>query len=127
MIKHTSVFETFAQLAILPNQTWVVKGELLWIPIFGWWLAGTRAIAIDRKSGRTAVTQIIEQGKERLGKGVSLSVFPEGTRMPAGTTRRYGIGGAALAQAADVKIVPIAHNAGDFWPRHSFRRRPGLI
>jgi 1-acyl-sn-glycerol-3-phosphate acyltransferase len=127
MIKHTTVFETYAQLALFPQQTWVLKRELLWIPIFGWGLAAMRPIAIDRGSGRTAVTQVIEQGKDRLARGISLSIFPEGTRVAAGETKRYGVSGSAVAQAAGVSIIPVAHNAGDFWPRRGLRKRPGLI
>jgi 1-acyl-sn-glycerol-3-phosphate acyltransferase len=127
MIKHTTVFETYAQLVLFPQQTWVVKRELLWIPIFGWGLAAMRPIAINRKSGRTAVTQVIEQGKDRLARGISLSIFPEGTRVRSGETKRYGVSGAAVAQAAGVPMIPVAHNAGDFWPRRGLRKRPGLI
>ena len=127
MIKHTTVFETYAQLAFFPQQTWVLKRELLWIPIFGWGLAAMRPIAINRNSGRAAVTQVIEQGKDRLAKGISLSIFPEGTRVAAGETRRYGVSGTAVAKAAGVSIIPVAHNAGDFWPRRGLRKRPGLI
>lgn len=127
LIKHSTVFETYAQLAIFPRQTWVVKRELCWIPIFGWGLAAMKPIAIDRGAGRSAVTQVISQGLEALREGTWVTVFPEGTRMPAGTTRRYGISGAALAKEAGVKIVPVAHNAGDFWPRRGLTKRPGLI
>lgn len=127
MIKHTTVFETYAQLAFFPQQTWVLKRELLWIPIIGWGLAAMRPIAINRKCGRRAVTQVIEQGKDRIARGISLSVFPEGTRMRSGETRKYGVSGAAVALAAGVCIVPVAHNAGDFWPRRGLRKRPGLI
>jgi 1-acyl-sn-glycerol-3-phosphate acyltransferase len=127
MIKHTTVFETYAQLAFFPQQTWVLKRELMWIPIFGWGLAAMRPIAINRNSGRTAVTQVIEQGKDRLAKGISLSIFPEGTRVASGETKRYGVSGAAVAKAAGVSIIPVAHNAGDFWPRRGLRKRPGLI
>ncbi|GMR17394.1 MAG: lysophospholipid acyltransferase family protein [Gammaproteobacteria bacterium] len=127
MVKHTTVFETYAQLAFFPAHTFVLKRELLWIPLFGWGLAALRPIAIDRRSGHTAVTQVIEQGRERLAAGIWITVFPEGTRMPPGQTRRYGISGAALAKAAGVKIVPVAHNAGDLWPRRGLRKRPGLI
>lgn len=127
MIKHTSVFETYAQLSIFPPQAWVVKRELLWIPFFGWGLAAMRAIAINRRHGRGAVTQVIEQGKYLLENGICVSIFPEGTRMPAGETRKYGISGAALAKEAGVKIVPAAHNAGDLWPRRGLAKKPGLI
>ena len=127
MIKHTSVFETYTQLAIFPPQTWVVKRELQWIPLFGWGLAAMRPIAINRSAGHTAVMQVIGQGRERLAQGIWITVFPEGTRMPPGQTRKYGVGGAALARDAQCPIVPVAHNAGDFWPRRGLKKRPGLI
>jgi 1-acyl-sn-glycerol-3-phosphate acyltransferase len=125
--KHSTVFETYAQLVFLPRQTWVLKRELTWIPIFGWGLAALKPIAIDRGAGGSAVAQVIRQGKARLGEGIWISVYPEGTRMPPGETRRYGISGAALAHDAGCPIVPVAHNAGEFWPRRSFIKRPGLI
>jgi 1-acyl-sn-glycerol-3-phosphate acyltransferase len=127
MIKHTTVFETYAQLAIFPPQTWVVKRELQWIPLFGWGLAAMRPIAINRSAGHTAVTQVIEQGRDRLAKGIWITVFPEGTRMPPGQTRKYGVSGAALARDAQCPILPVAHNAGDLWPRRGLRKKPGLI
>lgn len=127
LIKHTTVFETYAQLVIFPAQAWVLKRELKWIPLFGWGLAAMRPIAIDRGAGHTAVTQVIEQGKKRLADGIWVNIFPEGTRMPAGQTRKYGISGAALANGAGVKIVPVAHNAGDLWARRGIRKKPGLI
>ena len=127
MIKHTTVFETYAQLAIFPPQSWVLKRELQWIPLFGWGLAAMRPIAINRGAGHTAVSQVIEQGKTLLRDGVWVTIFPEGTRMPLGQTRRYGISGAALAHEAGVPIVPVAHNAGDFWPRRGLKKEAGLI
>jgi len=127
MIKHTTVFETYAQLAIFPPQTWVVKRELTWIPIFGWGLAAMKTIAIDRSAGHTAVNQVVEQGIARLGEGIWITVFPEGTRMPLGQTKRYGVSGALLAKEAQCPIVPVAHNAGDFWPRRGLKKQPGLI
>ncbi len=127
MIKHTTVFETYAQLAVFPPQTWVVKRELAWIPFFGWGLAAMRPIAINRGAGHTAVSQVIDQGKARLADGIWITVFPEGTRVPPGETKRYGVSGAALAREARCPIVPVAHNAGDLWPRRGFRKKPGLI
>lgn len=127
LIKHSTVFETYAQLAIFPPQTWVLKRELLWIPLFGWGLVAMKAIAIKRGAGRTAVKQVIQQGKQRLAEGVWITVFPEGTRVPPGQTRKYGISGAALAREAGVKIVPVAHNAGDLWGRRSITKSPGLV
>lgn len=127
MSKHSTVFEAYAQLVFFPAQSWVVKRELLWVPLFGWGLAALRPIAIDRSAGRSAVMQVIGQGKRRLAEGLCVTIFPEGTRVAPGTTRKYGVSGAALAQEAGVPIVPVAHNAGDFWPRRSVIKRPGLI
>ena len=127
MIKHTTVFETYAQLAIFPPQSWVLKRELQWIPMFGWGLAAMKPIAIDRKAGVRAVNQVVEQGKERLAEGIWISIFPEGTRVPPGETKRYGVSGALLACEAQVPVLPVAHNAGDLWPRRGLKKEPGLI
>jgi len=127
MIKHTTVFETYAQLAVFPPQTWVVKRELQWIPLFGWGLAAMRPIAINRSAGHQAVTQVIEQGRKLLADGIWITVFPEGTRVAAGQTKKYGVSGAALARDARCPILPVAHNAGDLWPRRGLKKKPGLI
>ncbi len=127
LAKHQSAWETIAFQKIFPIQTWVLKRELLLIPFFGWGLALMKPIAIDRGAGRKAVTQVIEQGKARLAEGIWIVVFPEGTRMAPGTTRRYGIGGAALAAESGYPVVPVAHNAGSFWPRRGFLKKPGTI
>lgn len=127
MIKHTTVFETYAQLAVFPPQTWVVKRSLQWIPLFGWGLAAMKPIAINRGAGHIAVTQVIEQGRARLADGIWLTIFPEGHRMPAGQTKKYGISGAALACEVQCPVVPVAHNAGDLWPRRGLRKKPGMI
>lgn len=127
MIKHSTVFEAYAQLVVFPPQTWVVKRELMWIPIFGWGLAALKPIAIDRGAGHTAVSQVIEQGRKKLTAGISVAIFPEGTRVLPGSRKKYGVSGAALAKEAQCRVVPVAHNAGDFWPRRSLIKRPGLI
>ena len=125
--KHSSVWEVCALIAIFPRQCWVLKRELFWVPFFGWGLRMLKPIPIDRKAGRTAVKQVIGYGKERLAEGIWVTVFPEGTRVMPGTTRKYGISGAALANEAGAPIVPVAHNAGDYWPRRSVRKYAGLI
>lgn len=125
--KHESVFETMAGAIVFPPQTWVVKRELMWLPFFGWGLALLKPIAINRKAGRTAVKQVISQGQQRLATGLSVVIYPEGTRVLPGQERRFGISGAALARSAGRPLVPVAHNAGDFWPRRSFLKRPGTI
>ena len=86
-----------------------------------------QSIAIDRKSGKRAVDQIEEQGRERIGRGLWVSIFPEGTRIAPGRRGRYGIGGAWLAAKTGTPIVPIAHNAGECWRRNAFMKFPGKI
>jgi len=127
LMKHSSSWETFAQAALLPPQAWVLKRELTWIPFVGWGIRLLRAIAIDRGAGGAAVRQMIEQGRERLQAGVWIIVFPEGTRMAPGQTRRYGVGGAAVASETGALVVPVAHNAGYFWPRRGLMKKPGTI
>jgi len=128
MIKHSSALETYGHVPFFPRSTWVIKREILWIPFFGWALQLIfRPIAIDRSSGTRAVKQVIQQGKQKLADGIWVSVFPEGTRMAPGETRKYGVSGAALAKEAGVMIVPVAHNAVDFWQRRELTKRPGTV
>jgi 1-acyl-sn-glycerol-3-phosphate acyltransferase len=127
LVKHSSAWETFAQAAFLPPQVWVLKRELTWIPFIGWGVRLLRCIAIDRGAGGAAVRQLIEQGRKRLNDGQWIVVFPEGTRMPPGETRRYGVGGAAVAADTGVPVIPVAHNAGYFWPRRGLMKKPGCI
>lgn len=125
--KHQSTWETLALQKIFPPQVWVLKRELLWLPFFGWGLAILGSIAIDRKAGRKAIEQLVVQGRQRLESGRWVVVFPEGTRMAPGQKGRYRIGGAVLAERSGHPIVPVAHNAGEFWPRRGFIKRPGEI
>jgi len=127
LLKHSSAWETLAQLKIFPRQSWVLKRELMWIPVFGWVLALMKPIAIDRRGGGAAVQQVLKQGHERLAEGSWVMIFPEGTRMPVGETRRYGMSGVLLAQAEELPVVPVTHNAGYFWPRRGWLKRPGTI
>lgn len=128
MIKHTTALETYGHVPLFPKTCWVVKRELLWTPLVGWAIGlAFDPIAINRRRGRSAVTQVIQQGKERLANGIWVTIYPEGTRVQPGETRKYGISGAALAQEAGVQIVPVAHNAGDLWRRREFTKRPGTV
>jgi 1-acyl-sn-glycerol-3-phosphate acyltransferase len=120
MWKHSSAWETIAQASIFPPQAWVLKRELMWIPMVGWAMHFLKPIAINRSAGATAVNQVVEQGKQRLAEGMWILIFPEGTRVPAGEVRKYGISGALLASRAGCKVVPVAHNAGEFWPRRGW-------
>ncbi|MEE8289535.1 MAG: lysophospholipid acyltransferase family protein [Nitrosomonadaceae bacterium] len=125
--KHQSAWETLAFQQIFPAQVWVLKKELLHIPFFGWGLAMTSPIAINRSSGRAALKQIVQQGKDRLKQGLWIVIFPEGTRIVPGKKGKYGIGGAWLATHTGVSVVPVAHNAGELWGKNSFIKRPGTI
>jgi 1-acyl-sn-glycerol-3-phosphate acyltransferase len=127
MWKHSSTWETMAQMIVFPPQSWVLKREILWIPIVGWATWIMRPIAINRSAGHRAVNQVVEIGKQRLAQGMWILMFPEGTRVQPGQTRKYGLSGALLASQAGVKLIPVAHNAGDLWPRHSLYKKPGLI
>lgn len=127
LCKHQSAWETLALTRIFPPQVWVIKRELLRIPFFGWGLAMLEPIAIDRKSGRKAVRQLVEQGCRRLEQGRWVVVFPEGTRVAPGQRKRYGIGGGVLAEQSGYPVVPVAHNAGEHWPRRGFLKYPGTI
>jgi 1-acyl-sn-glycerol-3-phosphate acyltransferase len=125
--KHSSSWETIAMAVVFPRQVWVLKRELLWIPVVGWGIRQLHAIAIDRKSGHSAVGQVVEQGKQRLDEGDWIIIFPEGTRMPHGQTRKYGVSGTLLARERDKLIIPVAHNAGSYWPRRGLLKKPGTV
>ena len=112
---------------ILPPQHWIAKRELLYMPFFGWGLALLETIAIDRRAGRHAMEQLVERSKIKLDQGRWIVIFPEGTRVNPGVKQRYKIGGAVLASQVDYPVLPIAHNAGEFWPKHSFIKYPGTI
>ena len=128
MSKHQSAWETIALRSILRgSQSWILKRELMWIPVFGWAIALMEPIAINRKAGRQAVKQIIRQGRKYLDQGNRVILFPEGTRTAPGTKGRYKLGGALLAEATGRPVVPVCHNAGVFWRRRDIRKYPGMI
>jgi 1-acyl-sn-glycerol-3-phosphate acyltransferase len=127
LAKHQSAWETLAFQHIFPPQVHVLKRELLWIPFFGWGLALMSPIAIDRSRGVAALRAIAKRGQKRLDQGFWVVVFPEGTRVAPGESRDYQPGGAWLAAASGAPIVPVAHNAGLFWPRNAFLKRPGTV
>ncbi|MBK8182440.1 MAG: 1-acyl-sn-glycerol-3-phosphate acyltransferase [Candidatus Competibacteraceae bacterium] len=127
MAKHQSTWETLFFNWYLPPMAWVVKRELLWVPLFGWALALLRPIAINRKLGSAAVKQVIRQGMAHLRRGQWVLIFPEGTRTAPGVRKRYGLGGAVLATHSGFPVLPIAHNAGEFWSRRGFFKRPGTV
>ena len=127
LAKHQSAWETIAFQVIFPPQIWVMKRSLLLIPFLGWAFAALKAIAIDRAAGREALKQMVEQGKDRLARGLWVVIFPEGTRIAPGKKGKYHIGGAWLATHTQATVVPVAHNAGEFWRKNAFTKTPGVI
>ena len=127
MSKHQSAFETLALQQIFIPQVWILKKELLQIPIYGWGLASMQPIAINRDSTIKSFRQIADQGCERLQKGYWVIIFPEGTRVAPNKKKKYLPGGGVLAEKSGAQVVPVAHNAGRLWPRNSMIKKPGLI
>jgi len=127
MSKHQSAFETLALQQIFIPQVWILKKELLQIPIYGWGLASMQPIAINRDSTIKSFRQIADQGCERLQKGYWVIIFPEGTRVAPNKKKKYLPGGGMLAEKSGAQVVPVAHNAGRLWPRNSMIKKPGLI
>jgi 1-acyl-sn-glycerol-3-phosphate acyltransferase len=135
LANHQSTWETLLIPAIFPPISWVLKKELFKIPFFGWALSRVKPIAIDRAAGSSAVEQVKVNGKQRLDEGNWVCIFPEGTRVKPGHTERYRMGGALLAHYCATQstagvgypIYPLAHNAGELWPRHSYIKYPGTI
>ena len=129
LAKHQSAWETM----VLQDYTWgaycvfVLKKELLRVPLIGWGLGAMKMISIDRSAGKEALDKVVEQGRERLKSGFYVIIFPEGTRVAPGTTKRYKSGGAYLATRVGCKVVPVAHDAGEFWPRQAFVKKPGTV
>jgi 1-acyl-sn-glycerol-3-phosphate acyltransferase len=127
LAKHQSAWETVAFLCLFPPVAPVIKQELLSVPFFGWAFRMLSPIAIDRGAGREALKQIVRQGKDKLAQGFWVLVFPEGTRVAPGEKGKYGIGGGWLAAETGAPVVPVAHNAGEVWPKNAFIKRPGTV
>lgn len=127
MCKHQSTWETFFLPLIFPNPTPIAKRELLWVPLFGWALSASNPITINRGKKGSAQQQILVKGKKSLEDGHWIMFFPEGTRVPFGTVGHYKLGGARLAAATGYPVVPVAHDAGRYWPRRKFLKYPGTI
>ena len=127
MSKHSSTWETIAIQRFFRPLVWVVKRELTWIPFFGWALKAVDAIALDRGTGRKAIKQLIRESQYHMDQGRILMLFPEGTRVPPMQQKSFKMGGAIVSQRTGYSVLPIAHNAGEFWPRHSWIKWPGTI
>lgn len=127
MANHQSEWETFFLQVLISPQATVLKRSLLWVPFFGWALALLRPIPIHRGRGSEALKGMLRIGGERLADGVSVVIYPEGTRQAPGVVGEFNAGGAMLASRAGVDILPMVHNAGDCWPARSMLRLPGTI
>src|SRR5919112_487272 len=125
--KHQSFLETFALVTIFDDPTYILKRELMWIPFFGWHLAKARCVPVDRKAGSLALVQMTQRAKEEAQHGRQIIIFPEGTRRPPGAPRAYKYGVAHLYQNLGFPCIPTALNAGLYWPRRQFIRRPGTV
>lgn len=127
MAKHQSAWETIALQQIFLGSVFVLKKELHWLPFFGWALALNPMIAINRAAQRDALKQVAKIGAARLRAGYRVIIYPEGTRIAPGLKGEYKRGGAFLAKQAGFPVVPVAHNAGELWPRNAFVKRPGVV
>ncbi len=124
--KHQSGWETLALQEIFPPQVFVAKRELFKIPFFGWGLKIIKTIGIERGSAK-ASTQLARQGRARKEEGYWITIFPEGTRVPPGSKGRYKTGGARMAKLFEMDMLPVALNSGEFWPKNSFLKYPGVV
>jgi 1-acyl-sn-glycerol-3-phosphate acyltransferase len=127
LCKHQSTWETFLLPTLFHRFTVIAKRELIWVPFFGWGLAASDPITINRSDKSSAMQQILVKGKQCLEAGRWVLVYPEGTRTAPGKIGQYKLGGARLATNAGFPVIPIAHNAGRYWPRRSFIKQPGKI
>jgi 1-acyl-sn-glycerol-3-phosphate acyltransferase len=127
MSKHQSTWETFYINYLFNSPAIILKKQLLYVPFFGWGLATIEPIAINRNAKATAMEQIITQGQKCLDDDRWILIFPEGTRIPVGEIGQYRAGGARLATKTHAPILPIAHNAGYFWAKRRFIKRPGTL
>jgi len=127
MSKHSSTWETIVIQRFFRPLVWVVKRELTWIPFFGWGLKAMDAIALNRGTGRRAINQLVRESQFHMDQGRILMLFPEGTRVLPLQHKPFKIGGAIVSQRTGYAVLPIAHNAGEFWPRHSWIKWPGTI
>ncbi|MDZ7822808.1 MAG: 1-acyl-sn-glycerol-3-phosphate acyltransferase [Ahrensia sp.] len=123
--KHQSAWDTFAFLPWWPDPTYILKRELMWIPLFGWYVGRMNMIPIDRGSRETAIRSINSGVKKAIENGRQIVIYPEGTRRPAGAEPAYKSGIYNIYANSNIPVVPIAHVAGVFWPRRKFLRYPG--
>lgn len=125
--KHQSAWETFTLVTLFPNPVFILKRELQWIPLFGWFTIKGRMVPVDRGGGAAALRAMTARARYELMQNRQLIIFPEGTRRAAGAEPRYKFGVAHLYAGAGVPCLPVALNSGLFWPRRSLLRYPGTV
>jgi 1-acyl-sn-glycerol-3-phosphate acyltransferase len=127
--KHQSIWETFALIHLFPDPCFILKQDLSYIPVFGWYIKKMRNVPIDRKGGSRTLTKLIRVAHAEIRRdgGRQIVLFPEGTRRPPGAEPQYRFGIAALYSGLDVPCVPVGLNSGVYWPRRSLRLRRGTI
>ncbi|MEL6921408.1 MAG: 1-acyl-sn-glycerol-3-phosphate acyltransferase [Pseudomonadota bacterium] len=125
--KHQSSWDTFVFVPYIHDPVYILKRELMWVPFFGWYMARMTMIPIDRGAREKAVAKVNEGARVEMAKGRQLIIYPEGTRRPPGSEPKYKSGIAYLYETTGVPVVPVAHNAGIFWPKGSIMRYPGTF
>ncbi|RTL53530.1 MAG: 1-acyl-sn-glycerol-3-phosphate acyltransferase [Bradyrhizobiaceae bacterium] len=125
--KHQSTWETFALLQFFRQPLYILKRELLLLPFFGWYLSKANMIGVNRGAGGRALIEVFKRARDEVRRGRQLIIFPEGTRMPVGAPPDYKSGVSQIYVTCGVTCIPVALNAGMFWPRRSFLRYPGTI
>jgi len=125
--KHQSVWETFALIPLFDDPAFIYKRELIWIPVFGWYLWKSDQVPVDRKARGGAMAGMIESAQQELARGRQIVIFPEGTRTAPGALPAYKSGLTNLYAATNVPCLPVALNSGVFWPRRKVLRYPGTI
>lgn len=125
--KHQSAFETFLYPTLCPDSVFVLKRELLWVPLVGWYLKRSGQIAVDRQGGGSAMRRMLAAARKQVEAGLSLIIFPEGTRVAPGRSAPLQPGVRALYSTLKLPVVPVSLDSGHYWPRNSFLRRSGCI
>lgn len=125
--KHQSAWDTMIFALLIRRPSHILKRELLWVPVFGWYLLRAGGIPIDRKGGAAALKRMIAAARHTISEGRHIVIFPEGTRVAVGARVPYHPGVAALYSQLKVPVVPVALNSGLFWGRRTFVKRPGRI
>jgi 1-acyl-sn-glycerol-3-phosphate acyltransferase len=127
VMKHQSTWETLALVPYLSNPVFVLKKELMRIPLFGWWASRAQMIPVDRTGGLGALAEMTERAKAAVAAGRQIVIFPEGTRTEPGAAPDYKLGVAYLYRDLGIPMIPVALNSGLFWPRRTLVHRKGTI